>query len=157
MFHPLNPHSALPHPEPYTIAIVRSSYYEDLLSPLEESARRVLTDANIPEGKIQTMIVPGSFEIPLACQHFLQRKEVQGIIALGVIIQGETFHAGEIARSCTDGLAKLQLEYQVPIAHGVLFCKNLQQAQERCMGKENKGSEAARTVLRMIALLQKHP
>lgn len=135
------------------IAIVRSSYYEELLTAMEQSAKAVLQGAGVTEDHIHTVAVPGSFEIPLMCQKLLERKEVDGILALGVIIQGETFHAGEIARACTDGLMQLQLQYAVPIAHEVLYCKTFEQAQERCLGKRNRGEDAAKTLLRMLPLL----
>lgn len=135
------------------IAIVRSSYYEEFLSRMEASARSSLSEGGIREENIRTIVVPGSFEIPLLCQYVLERKEVDGIVALGVIIQGETFHASEIARACTDALMQLQLQHRIPIVHAVLYCKTFEQAQERCLGQRNKGEEAARTLLRMLTLL----
>lgn len=124
----------------------------------------VLQEAGIPASAVHTTIVPGSFEIPLACKKLIEDgitlrhaqgdSRVAGIMALGVIIQGETFHAQEIARACTDAIMHLQLTHGVPIAHGVLYCKTMQQAQERCLGKHNKGEEAARTLLHMLTLLQ---
>ena len=135
------------------IAIVRSSYYADLVDAMEKSAQEELMSTNIAEGDIQTITVPGSFEIPLACQ--IVAPEVDGIVAIGIIIQGETHHAEEIARACTNGLMRVQIETKTPVAHEVLFVDSLKQAEERSLGKNNKGKEAARTLLQMIAMMNK--
>ena len=127
-----------------TIAIVRSSYYEDLIQDMEDSTRDVLTKAGIK--KIETVTVPGSFEIPLACKKVIEEKKVDGIIALGIIVQGETHHAEEVARGCTDGLMQVQVETGVPIAHGVQYVDSVEQAKERV----DRGREAAITLIKMI-------
>ena len=135
------------------IAIVRSAYYDDLVTAMEEEATHQLQSSGMLEKNIQIITVPGAFEIPLACQKVA--PDVDGIIALGIIVQGETHHAEEIARGCTDGLMRVQIEEQTPIAHEVLFVDSLEQAKERCSGEGNKGKEAAGTLLEMIALIQK--
>lgn len=145
---------ALQHPESLRIAIVRSSRHPALLEALEQGARAVLQSAGIPDAQISVHAVPGSFEIPLACEMLAERKEAQGIVALGVIVEGETHHAGEIARACTDGLMQVQLATGVPIAHGVLFVQSLAQADARCRGERNRGSEAAEALLAMLSFLE---
>ena len=75
---------------------------------------------------------------------------MDGIIALGIIIQGETHHATEIARACTDGLMQVQVQTGVPIAHEVLFVHSRAQAEKRLC----KGAEAAETLLKMITEVQ---
>ena len=116
---------------------------------MEEGARRVLKEAGVKD--IVTIAVPGAFEIPLACQRVIEEEKVHGVIALGVIIQGETHHGEEIARACTDGLMQVMLETSVPIVHGVLFTDSLKLAEERALGTVNKGSEVATALLHMIA------
>ncbi len=127
-----------------TIVIVRSSYYEDLVQSLEDSAHGALKKAGIK--KIESVTVPGSFEIPLACKKVIEDKKVDGIIALGVIVQGETHHAEEVARGCTDGLMQVQLETGVPIAHGVLYVDSIEQGEER----RGRGAEAAITLIKIM-------
>ena len=138
----------------FNIAIVRSSYYDNLVSSMEKSAKDVLLRADIPEKKISVTTVPGSFEIPLACRKIAKEGKTDGIIALGIIIQGETHHAEESARACTDGLMKTQLETGIPIAHEVLFVNSKKQAEARSCGKKNKGEEAAHTLLTMISIMR---
>lgn len=149
--------SAIPlkHPESCRIVIIRSSYYPELLDALEQGARAALSDAGIADAKIETQVVPGSFEIPLACKFLAEKKGAHGIIALGVIVEGETHHAAEIARACTDGLMQVQLSSGIPIAHGVLFVKSLAQAEARCLGEHNRGAEAAEALIGMLEFLER--
>jgi len=130
------------------IAIVRSAYYPELLEQMEQSAMHALEEAGISD--IQTITVPGAFEIPLAAQKIAPK--VDGIIALGIIVQGETFHAEEIARGCTDGLMRVQIAERTPIAHEVLYVQTMEQAEERVQ----KGAEAAATLLRMMKTLKEN-
>ena len=140
-----------------SLAIVCSSYYEDLIASMEETARRILLAAGARTELLRTIYAPGAFELPLACQHLAEKDSVDGIIAFGVIVQGETHHAAEIARGCTDGIMQVQLAHSVPIVHAVLFVDSLAQARARCLGKANKGGEAARTLIQMLALLAEMP
>lgn len=142
--------SLLAAPPGTRIAIVRSSYYDELIQEMEAAARHILSQARVET--IVSVIVPGAFEIPLACKKVIKEKKVTGVIALGVIVQGETHHAAEIARACTDGIMQVQLESSIPIIHEVLFVDSLEQARERVTGETNKGAEAATTLLRMISL-----
>ncbi len=150
-----SPSSPLPPLPPETrIAIVRSSYYPELLSSMEETARTTLQEGGIAAENMRTVRSPGSFEIPLVCKTIAASGEADGILALGVIVQGETHHAAEIARACTDGLLHVQLTYGIPIAHGVLYVDTLQHAKDRCLGRGNKGMETARSLLQMMGILR---
>ncbi len=133
---------------------MRSSWYPDLTDALERGAREVFDAAGVETINVTTVTVPGSFEIPLTCKRVIDTSQLDGILALGVVVQGKTHHAAEIARACTDGLMRVQLETGTPIAHGVLFVKSLGQARDRARAKNHRGAEAARTLLSMIALLR---
>jgi 6,7-dimethyl-8-ribityllumazine synthase len=136
------------------IAIVRSSYYDNLVSSMEKSAKDVLLESGIPEENIIVVKVPGSFEISLVCQKIAKEGKVDGIIALGIIINGQTHHAEEIARACTDGLMQTQLATGIPIAHEVLYVDSKKHAEDRSIGEKNRGGEAGRTLLKMISIIQ---
>lgn len=135
------------------IAIVRSSYYPELLSSMEETAKAVFQEGGISAENIRVIRAPGALEIPLLCKTLAATKAVQGILALGVIVQGETHHAAEVARACTDGILQVQLEFLLPIAHGVLYVDTLQHAKDRCLSRSNKGGEAARALLHLMGTM----
>jgi 6,7-dimethyl-8-ribityllumazine synthase len=132
------------------VAIIRSAFYDDLVTQMQQEAITALTEGGVPASDIQTITVPGSFEIPLACKKIFTESKPDGIIALGIIIQGETHHAAEIARACTDGLMQVQLTYQKPIVHAVLFVDSLEQATARAVGKRSKGREAGKVLLQVL-------
>jgi len=133
-----------------TFAIVASQYNSEFVNGLVEHARREL-EAISPAFNVVTHEVPGAFEIPLIAQEVALRGGVDAIIALGVIIEGETQHAALIAKSVTFALQQVSLAQHVPIIHEVLLVKNEEQARVRCLGEEiNRGTEAARCAARMV-------
>ena len=132
-----------------TFAIVASQYNAEFVNGLVDHARREL-EAISPNFSIQTYEVPGAFEIPLMVQEVAGRG-VDAIIALGVIIAGETQHANLIAGAITTSLQQLSLTHRLPIIHEVLLLKNADQARVRCLEEEiNRGTEAARCAVRMV-------
>ena len=139
---------------PPRVAIVCSSYYNSLVEALEGGAEEVLLATGIPDTNVLHITVPGAFEIPVACKQAITKEDVEGVIALGVIVQGETHHAAEIARACTDGLMQVQVETSVPIAHEVLYVNTLKEAEDRATGEMNKGKEAAISLLKMCKLVR---
>lgn len=137
-----------------TVAIVSGQYNAEFVRGLTEHARRELGAIS---GSIQTVEheVPGAFEIPLAVQRLAARDDVDAIIALGVIIEGETEHASLIATAVTQALMQIALTHDVPVVHEVLLVKSEEQARARCLEDEiNRGTEAARVAIRMIQVLQ---
>jgi 6,7-dimethyl-8-ribityllumazine synthase len=135
-----------------TFAIVASQYNAEFVNGLVDHARREL-EAISPNFSIQTYEVPGAFEIPLMVQEVAGRG-VDAIIALGVIIAGETQHANLIAGTVTNSLQQLSLTHRLPIIHEVLLLKNEEQARVRCLEEEiNRGTEAARVAAQMVQTL----
>lgn len=137
------------------IAIVKNNYYPQLTKSLEVSCRKYLVAAGIKEKNVKTFDVAGSWEIPLVVKKLAQAKLFDGIIALGVIIKGETYHFELIANECASALMNIALEFNTPITFEVLSTYNLKQAKKRCIGKYNKGIEAAKTLLSSIKVLSK--
>ena len=132
------------------VAIVASQYNQEFVDGLTTHAQKELT-ALLPDGSVQVFNVPGAFEIPLLVQEVAERGAFTAIIALGVIVQGETQHARLIAEAVTHALLDLSLRHRVPIIHEVLFVENDEQARDRCLGEErNRGTEAARIAVRML-------
>jgi 6,7-dimethyl-8-ribityllumazine synthase len=97
--------------------------------------------------------VPGSFELTLGAQFLAEYDDLDAIICLGCVIQGETPHFTYICQGVTQGITQLNLEYNLPFIFGVLTTNSQQQAIDRAGGKHgNKGDEAAITAIKMAAL-----
>lgn len=136
-----------------TFVIVASTYNAKYVQGLVDHTTKEI-HAVLPTAPITLHQVPGAFEIPLAVQEVARRGGVDAIIALGVIIEGATGHAGHIASAVTQALLDLSLKYRVPIIHEVLSVKNEEQAEERCLGESiNRGTEAARAALSIANLM----
>ena len=107
-----------------------------------------------PASKVTLHLVPGAFEIPIVAREVALKKKADAIIALGVILQGETAHAQHLGQVVTNALQHVALEHGVPVIHVVLTLKDEEQARERCLGdKINRGTEAARAALKITNLL----
>lgn len=136
-----------------TFAIVSSQYNGEFVAGLVEHARQEL-EVISPNFNIQAHEVPGAFEIPLLVQEVASRGGIDAIIALGVIIEGETQHAALIAGAITTSLQQLSLTHRLPVIHEVLLVKNAEQARVRCLESEiNRGTEAARVAAKMVQAL----
>lgn len=136
-----------------TFALIASQYNGDYVQGLVDHARREL-EAISPTFSIVIHEVPGAFEIPLVVQEVASRGGIDAIIALGVIIEGETQHAALIATAITNALMQVSLAQRLPVIHEVLLLKNAEQARVRCLEDEiNRGTEAARVAARMVQTL----
>jgi 6,7-dimethyl-8-ribityllumazine synthase len=108
----------------------------------------------VSDDNITIVWVPGAFEIPLVVQKVAKSKKYTAIIALGAIIRGGTPHFDYIASECSKGIATVSLQYDMPVAFGVLTVDTIEQAIERAGTKAgNKGSDAALSTLEMVSLL----
>lgn len=107
------------------------------------------------EKDIKVVYVPGAFEMPLAAKRMAASKHYDSIIALGAVIRGGTPHFEYVAGECTKGLAQVGMEYDIPLAFGVLTVDSIEQAIERAGTKAgNKGVEAAISAIEMVNLLR---
>ena len=100
--------------------------------------------------------VPGAFEIPVVVRELASQKRGDAIIAVGVILKGETDHAEHLARSVTDALQRIAVTHGTPVLNVVLSFDNETQARERCLENEiNRGTEAARSAIEITNLMSK--
>ncbi|UXR64570.1 6,7-dimethyl-8-ribityllumazine synthase [Bdellovibrio bacteriovorus] len=137
------------------VGVVTARWNQEITSRLEEGAISYLESCEDVE--IFAALVPGAVEIPLACQAFLDAG-CDGVVALGVVIRGDTSHYDYVCNSVTDGVTRLMLDYKKPIGFGVLTTENEEQAFARAGGEHgNKGEEAAQVVMEMIGLTQEIP
>ncbi len=138
--------------------VVVSRFNELVTKSLLEGALDVLHRQGVLPKDIDTVWVPGAFEIPLAAKKLATKKgrPYDALIALGVIIRGETTHYEYVASSAASGLAQIGLEYNLPVAFGILTTETLDQALQRAGGKAgHKGRDAALSALEMADLARK--
>lgn len=132
------------------ICIVASKYNEQFTDALLENAISELGEL-IPAARIDLIRVPGAFEIPVAVAKSMQRNDLNCIIALGLIIRGDTHHADLVASSVTQALQNLAVQHCLPVIHEVLLVEDEKQAHARCIAASmNRGREAARAAAGMI-------
>lgn len=133
--------------------IVVSDWNSEITWSLLEGAVKTLKNHGATEDNIVIKHVPGSFELTLGAQFLAEYDDLDAIICLGCVIQGETPHFTYICQGVTQGITQLNLEYNIPFVFGVLTTIDLQQAKDRSGGKHgNKGDEAAVTAIKMAAL-----
>lgn len=142
----------------YRVAIVVSEFNKNISDGLLAGALKALSRNETSKKKIDIFRCPGSFEIPLTAKKICKLGKYDALICLGAVIKGETAHFEYISKAVTDGIAKLNLEYEIPITFGVLTCYTEEQAIARSSDNaDNKGSEAAEAALQMLELLSKSP
>ena len=143
----------LPSAEDMRFGIVVAEWNREVTEALLEGAVRTLRAAGCPDMNIQIKYVPGTFELSLGAQFFAEYTDVDAVIALGCVIQGDTRHFDFICQGVTQGITQLQIQWNMPIAFGVLTVNDMQQALDRCGGRlGNKGDEAAAAAINMVKL-----
>ena len=135
-------------------AIVASLFNSQYVDGLVEHASKELR-ALSPSAAIALHRVAGAFELPIVVREIAAQKKADAILALGVILQGKTSHAQNLARSVTDALQQIALEHGVPVINAVLSMETETQARERCLGaKINRGVEAARAAVQITEVMR---
>jgi 6,7-dimethyl-8-ribityllumazine synthase len=139
-------------------AIVAARFYRELTDWLIDGAMRGLHDCGVARDDIDLVEVPGCFEIPLAARKLIEADRYDGIVALGVVIRGDTPHFDFVAGECARGIMDVQLATAVPIGFGVLTTENIAQAQERAdPTRGDKGYEAAIAAATLVTIPNKLP
>lgn len=135
------------------IGILVADFNALVTQPLVTGAQTTLRAAGVPATQIQVWHVPGALELPRSAQLIAHSGQVDGLIALGAVIRGETDHYRAVCDQTARGLADVSRTGPVPVMFGVLMTDNLLQALNRVGGKAgNKGSECAQGVLTMLRL-----
>ncbi|OFY64313.1 MAG: 6,7-dimethyl-8-ribityllumazine synthase [Bacteroidetes bacterium RBG_13_42_15] len=133
--------------------IVVADWNHEVTNALLDGATTTLKMHGATEKNIVVRHVPGSFELTLGAQFLAEYDDLDAVICLGCIIQGETPHFNYLCQGVTQGITQLNLEYNIPFIFGVLTTLDLDQALERAGGRlGNKGAEAAITAIKMAAL-----
>lgn len=146
------PQSLAVNGAPFSIGIVAARYNADLVDALLQTVRARLQAAGVKEKRLTVLRVPGSHEVPVAAQWLAQRGQRDVVIALGLLIAGNTNHHEMVGQSVSHALQQVALATGVPVINGVIVVNTLKQAEERCRGKINRGAEFAQAALEMAAL-----
>ncbi|HAF07615.1 MAG: 6,7-dimethyl-8-ribityllumazine synthase [bacterium] len=138
-------------------AIVCSRFNNFISKNLIDGAVDCLLRHNVDQKDIKIYISPGAFEIPQVAKMVIKtNKNLNGIICLGTVIRGETPHFDYIASEVSKGIAKLNLDVDIPISFGIITADSTDQAIERAGTKSgNKGYDAAETVLELANLYKR--
>ena len=145
--------NSVPSAENMKFGIVVAEWNPEVTFSLANGAIETLKKHGAKDENIILKHVPGSFELPLGAQFLAEYENVDAVIILGCVIQGETRHFDYICEGVTQGTKDLNLKYNKPFIFGLLTTNNQQQALDRAGGKHgNKGDEAAVTAIKMVDL-----
>jgi 6,7-dimethyl-8-ribityllumazine synthase len=143
----------IPNGSDFKIGIVVSEWNSEITLNLLKGAEQALLGAGVHENNITKIFVPGTFELALGAQHLFENTKADAVIAIGVVIQGETRHFDFVCDGATKGIMDVSLKYNKHISFCVLTDLNIQQSIDRSGGKHgNKGIECAIACLKMIDL-----
>ena len=146
-------HTQVADASPFRFGIVVAEWNAEITGALYEGAYQTLIQHGAKPEHIQTIQVPGTYELIAGADMLLAYKNCNAVICLGCVIQGETRHFDFICDAAANGLAQVAIKYNKPVIFGVLTTDNQQQALERAGGKHgNKGVEAAVTAIQMADL-----
>ncbi|MEO1255462.1 MAG: 6,7-dimethyl-8-ribityllumazine synthase [Bacteroidota bacterium] len=135
----------------YKFGIVVAEWNEQVTEALYSGTYQTLIGAGVSRDNIDRMNVPGTFELSLGGQWMAERKDIDAVICLGCVIQGETRHFDFICDAVANGITNVNLKFNKPVIFGVLTTDNMKQALDRAGGKHgNKGDEAAATAIKMM-------
>lgn len=135
--------------------IVVSRFNDFISKRLVEGAVDTLLRHGAKENEVETVWVPGAFEIPLIALKLARSKRFDAIICLGAVIKGSTPHFEYVASEAAKGVAKVSIDTGMPVIFGVITAENLEQAIERAGTKDgNKGRDAALSAIEMANLLE---
>jgi 6,7-dimethyl-8-ribityllumazine synthase len=143
----------IPSAKSMRFALVVAEWNTQITGALQNAALKSLQKHGAKAKNIIVTTVPGSFELSLGAQLAAHLDDIDAVICLGCVIQGETRHFDFICNAVANGITNVGLMYNKPVVFGVLTTNDLKQAKERAGGKHgNKGDEAAITAIRMVAL-----
>jgi 6,7-dimethyl-8-ribityllumazine synthase len=144
--------STLPSATDFKIGIVVSQWNQKITNGLLNGALQTLEDCGLVQGNISIKYVPGSFELIYGAK-IMQTCDVDVVIAIGCVIQGETKHFDYVCQGVTQGIKDLNVLNDAPVIFCLLTDNSMQQSLDRSGGKlGNKGIEAAITAIKMAAL-----
>ncbi len=146
------PQSPTPSGRTFTVGVAAACYNQALVDALLARVTAGLRRAGVTDRRLTVVRVPGSNELPVAAQWLARRRGMDVVIALGVLIRGDTIHYELIADATTHALQQVALATDVPVINGVVVAETAAQARARCAGRIDRGAEFAHAALAMAAL-----
>ena len=147
--------STVPDGAGYKIGIVAAEWNAEVTDALLDGAVTTLREHGVKEENLLVRRVPGTFELSSAADMMLTYANVDAVICIGCVIQGETRHFEFICQAVSQGITNVGLKHRKPAIFSVLTCDTMQQALDRAGGKHgNKGVEGAITALKMLYFKQ---
>jgi 6,7-dimethyl-8-ribityllumazine synthase len=131
------------------VGIVQARFNEDHCIALTTACINELIKLGVSQSDIKLVTVPGALEIPFALQKMAKTGEFDGLVALGAVIRGETYHFELVSNEASSGIMRISIDSGLPIANGVLTCDTDEQAQVRV---HVKGADCAKAVIEMANL-----
>ena len=145
--------ATIPNSKTFRFGIVVSEWNPEITRNLQKGAIETLIDCGATKENIISWDVPGSFELVFGCKKMIQSQQLDAIIAIGNVIQGETKHFDFVCEGVTQGIVDLNIKHDVPVIFCVLTDDTKQQSIDRSGGKlGNKGVECAVAALKMAAI-----
>jgi 6,7-dimethyl-8-ribityllumazine synthase len=139
---------------PLRVAILVSRYHERVTGRLLDGARSACREAGVGDSQVEVIQVPGAFELGVAAEACARSGRYQALVALGVVVRGETPHFDYVAGETARVLADVAREHTIPVGFGLLTTETLEQALARAGGPAgNKGHEAAQAALEMTGVV----
>jgi len=147
--------NTIPGTKGFRFGIVVSEWNENITGGLYKGAVEALLENGVQQEDIISWDVPGSFELIYGSKRMIQTQNVDAVIAIGSVIQGETKHFDFVCEAVSQGIKDLNVQTDVPVVFCVLTDNTLQQAIDRSGGIHgNKGTEAAIVAIKMAYLRQ---
>jgi 6,7-dimethyl-8-ribityllumazine synthase len=145
--------NSIPDAGSMRFGIVVSEWNSNVTLALLKGAYATLLKNGASKKNIKLIKVPGSFELLLGAQKMALKDNIDAVVCIGCVIQGETRHFDFICQAVANGIADLNIKHNKPVVFGLLTTDTLEQAMDRCGGKYgNKGDEAAVTAIKMVSL-----
>lgn len=138
------------------VALVCSRFNDLIVSRLEHGARDLLVRHGAADDAIDTVWVPGAWEIPIVAQALAASGRYDAVVGLGAVMRGDTYHFDVVASQSAAGLARVALDTGVVVTNGIITVDTMDQALERAGSKAgNKGADAALAALETLDVLSR--
>ncbi|MBT6460966.1 MAG: 6,7-dimethyl-8-ribityllumazine synthase [Opitutae bacterium] len=134
------------------IALVGASYNPELADALVGTTCEALALKGVIADNVEVVRVPGSFEVPVVASEMANSGVFHAVIALGVVVAGDTSHHEQIGLTTAQALSNISITSRTPVINGILVVNNVDQANERVTGSQSRGQEFADAALHMATL-----